>query len=303
MLSRCVIPHIDDLGASYGANAAFLALHRAGRITCGSVMVPGPWFPHIAEAAARDPTLDLGVHLTLTSEWTTHRWAPISTTSPASGLIDPDGYFWHDVPTLRRHLVPEAAEAELRAQIERAITAGLRPTHIDAHMAAAMLPELLPCHIALAAEFNLVPILPRAITWPPEPAAYTQTLAQLTESGAPLPDTCRGTLPVPEHALPAAWAGQIATLPPGLTHLALHATTPGDFAAMSPQHAPWRFAEYAFLASGGLAELLAEHRIATTTTSALQSRWQSWRATLAATHPLALKPTVPPPPVPPPPRP
>ena len=45
--------------------------------------------------------------------------------------------------SLRRHMVPEAAETELRAQIERAITAGIHPTHIDAHMAAAMLPELL----------------------------------------------------------------------------------------------------------------------------------------------------------------
>jgi predicted glycoside hydrolase/deacetylase ChbG (UPF0249 family) len=58
---------------------------------------------------------------------------------------DNDGCFWRDVASLRRHLVPEAAEAELRTQIERARLAGINPTHIDAHMAAAMLPKLLDC--------------------------------------------------------------------------------------------------------------------------------------------------------------
>ena len=92
MLCECaVVPHIDDLGASHGAHRAFLELAARGFMTCGSVMVPGPWFREIAEAASADPALDLGVYLTLTREWSACRWAPISTVSRASGLIDPDG--------------------------------------------------------------------------------------------------------------------------------------------------------------------------------------------------------------------
>ena len=83
--ARAVVPHVDDLGASHGANRAFLDLAARGLATCGSVMVPGPWFREIAEAACADPALDLGVHLTLTSEWSACRWAPISTVSRASG--------------------------------------------------------------------------------------------------------------------------------------------------------------------------------------------------------------------------
>jgi hypothetical protein len=64
------------LGMCHSANAAFLDLVREGLVTCGSVMVPCPWFA------------DLGVHLTLTSEWADYRWRPISTISRASGLID-----------------------------------------------------------------------------------------------------------------------------------------------------------------------------------------------------------------------
>ena len=270
---RSVIPHVDDLGASHGANAAFLDLAARGLVTCGSVMVPGGWFPEIAAAGSRDRSLDLGVHLTLTSEWDACRWAPISTVSRASGLIDGDGYFWRDVASLRRHLVPEAAEAEMRAQIERAFAAGLAPTHLDAHMAAAMSPELLDAHLRLAEEFGLVPILPRSILWAPDPERYGACVEALDEAGAPVVDHCRGTLAVDRDALEEGWRSLVAGLPPGLTHLALHCTTPGDFAAMSPAHVLWRTGEYDLIASGFVRDLWAAHDVAITSTRALQIRW------------------------------
>lgn len=247
---RAVVPHVDDLGASHGANRAFLALAARGLVTCGSVMVPGPWFREIAEAASADPSLDIGVHLTLTSEWSACRWAPISTVSPASGLIDQDGYFWRDLDGLRRHLVPEAAELELRAQIERAIAAGMRPTHLDAHMAAAMLPELLDAHVRLGREYGLVPVLPRSITWAPDLVSYRRAVAGLDQAGAPVFDHCEGTLAVDREHLEEGWRALIAGLAPGVTHLALHCTVPGEFESMAPAHAGWRYAEYDLLASG-----------------------------------------------------
>src|SRR5262249_3296264 len=142
-VEKAVILHVDDLAMCRGGNRAYLELARTGAVTCGSVMVPCPWVREIAEAAAVEPALDLGLHLPLASEWPHCRWRRLSTASHASGLIDGEGYFWRDVASLRAHLVPEAAGAELRAQIELAIAAGLRPTHIDAHMAAAILPELI----------------------------------------------------------------------------------------------------------------------------------------------------------------
>ncbi len=269
--NRTVIPHVDDLGTTHAANAAFLHLAREGHVTCGSVMVPAPWFRDIADQAEGH---DLGIHLTLTSEWPSLRWAPISTTSRASGLLDDDGYFPHDVATLARQLVPEAAEAELRAQIDRALAAGLRPTHLDAHMAAAMLAPLLPIHVQLAHEYGLVPILPRSIGWAPDPTAYAETLATLDRAGLPVIDHCRGTLAVDPPTLDQAWWSTLGALPPGLTHLALHCTQPGpEFAAAAPQHAPWRHAEYELFASGRFTAVLAQANIATTSTRALQERW------------------------------
>ncbi len=236
-------------------------------------MVPGPWFREIADLAAADPSLDIGVHLTLTSEWDTCRWAPISTVSRASGLIDADGYFWRDVASLRRHMVAEAAEAELRAQIERAVAAGIRPTHLDAHMGAAMLPELLDAHVRLGREYGLIPVLPRSITWPPDVAAYRAVVEALARDGAPLVDHCRGTLAVSTEGLAEAWRQILTELPPGVTHFALHCTAPGDFAAMAPVHAGWRFGEYELFASGFVRELCEELGIAVIGTRQMQERW------------------------------
>jgi predicted glycoside hydrolase/deacetylase ChbG (UPF0249 family) len=272
-VDRAAIFHVDDIGMCHGGNLAFLPLARQRYVTCGSVMVPCPWFREIAEAAAADSSLDLGVHLTLTSEWQHYRWAPISTVSRASGLIDDDGYFWRDDASLRRHLVVEAAEAELRAQIERARLAGMNPTHIDAHMAAAMLPELLDCHVRLGHEYGLVPVLPRKIRFAPDAQSYNAVVAKLDRDGFPVVDEIRGTLPVAAEAVEPGYRKLVEDLAPGITHFALHSTRPGEIEAISPQHAPWRTNEYALFASGAVARWCAELGISLIGYRAIQALW------------------------------
>jgi predicted glycoside hydrolase/deacetylase ChbG (UPF0249 family) len=275
-VERAVILHVDDLGMCHGANRGFLSLAAQGYVSCGAVMVPCPWFREIAEAAAADPALDLGVHLTLTSEWAGYRWAPISTVSRASGLIDDDGYFWRDVASLRAHLVLEAAEAELRAQIERARSAGMNPTHIDAHMAAAMLPELLDLHIRLGEEYGLVPVLPRTIRFAPEPQSYAAAVARLERAGRPVIDNIRGTLPVAAEAVEAGYR-KVQELPAGVTHFALHCTAPGEIEAINPQHAAWRTNEYGLFASGAVAEWCAARNIVPIGYRDIQRLWSEAR--------------------------
>jgi len=274
--NRAIIPHVDDLGATHGANAAFLDLVSRGLVTCGSVMVPGPWFREIAEAAGTHQSLDIGVHLTLTSEWKAYRWAPISTVSPASGLIDADGYFWPDLESLRRHMVPEAAILEMRAQIERAIDAGMRPSHIDAHMAAAMLPELLGAHVQLGREYGVFPVLPRSIFWPPDITAYRESVAALDAERAPVIDHCRGTLAVDPAELENLWKDVLSELPPGVTHLALHCTAPGEIESIAAEHARWRIAEYELLSTNFLGRMSTAAGIALIGLRDAQRLWISY---------------------------
>ena len=93
--------------------------------------------------------------------------------------------------------------------------AGIRPTHIDAHMAAAMLPELLDAHLRLGREYSLVPVLPRRISFAPDPASYEAAIAALDAAGAPVIDAIRGTLPVGSDELTPRFRAVIDSLEAG----------------------------------------------------------------------------------------
>jgi chitin disaccharide deacetylase len=168
-MSRIVI-HADDVGMCHGANAAFVELSHLGAVSAGSVMVPCPWSSEIAAAAAEDPALDLGVHLTLNAEQEWYRWRPVSAPTPAAGLTDDDGYLWRSVAQVRAHAHPDAVETEWRAQIDRALAWGVDVTHLDAHMGSALAPEWCDRYLALGVEYGV-------------PALITSTLAGYDPNG------------------------------------------------------------------------------------------------------------------------
>jgi len=88
------ILHADDVGLCQATLPAFLELFDTGSLTSGSVMVPCPWFPKVASLFAEHPDLDLGIHLTFTSEFSSYRWKPVSAANADSGLIDEHGIFF-----------------------------------------------------------------------------------------------------------------------------------------------------------------------------------------------------------------
>ena len=267
---RIVTLHVDDVGMCHGANAAFLDLYRAGVVDSGSVMVPCPWFPEIAEAARKDRSLDLGVHLTLTSEWDGYRWRAISTTSPASGLVDDDGYLPRNCLKLRARLVPDAAEAEMRAQIERALAAGIDMTHLDTHMGAALVPELFAIMLRLGQDYRVPVLLPRNLPsyldvlrlGAVEPAPYATAVAALEAAGVPIVDQFRMTPGVPSGEATEAYRRLLTNVPSGFTFVALHCNTPGDIESIVPPRAHWRTDEYRLFASGEPQRWLVEAGIA-----------------------------------------
>jgi predicted glycoside hydrolase/deacetylase ChbG (UPF0249 family) len=247
-----LIPHVDDLGVSHGANRAFVELSGLGFVTCGSVMPPCAWFPEMALMAKERPALDVGVHLTLTSESQACRWRPISTASRTSGLLDQHGYMWPDVPTLRHHADRGAVETELRAQIEAAIGAGLDVTHLDAHMGAAAAPEFAAIYVALGREYQLPLMLARdSLSYdsvlgmgPIDRSFYDELIAELEAEGVPLIDQFAMGLAMRHRPCDDALRHMVEHAAPGLTYLSLHCNTPGDIEDMHPNDATWRIAEY-----------------------------------------------------------
>jgi predicted glycoside hydrolase/deacetylase ChbG (UPF0249 family) len=132
--TRMLMIHADDVGMCRSVNATTAKALMEGVATCGSVMVPCPWFPEIANWSKENPKADLGLHLTLTSEWRYYRWRPVSPPDRVKGLLDPDGFMWRSVEDVVKHASPEEVAAEIKAQIDRARQFGMKPTHVDSHM-------------------------------------------------------------------------------------------------------------------------------------------------------------------------
>jgi hypothetical protein len=63
--THLVIVHLDDVGINHGP-MQLSGIEEAGICTAGSVMMPCPWFPEVAQA--RQPNLPGGEALCLLSQ-------------------------------------------------------------------------------------------------------------------------------------------------------------------------------------------------------------------------------------------
>jgi predicted glycoside hydrolase/deacetylase ChbG (UPF0249 family) len=148
--ARIVIINCDDLGSSHAANTGVYESLRTGLATSATLMVPCPW---AREAAAHYRGEDVGVHLTLNSEWDRYRWGPITY---APSLLDGDGGFPRTLEDVWDHADLDEMRRELQAQIERAILWGFDISHLDSHMGTLQLrPEFFDVYLDLAVEYRL----------------------------------------------------------------------------------------------------------------------------------------------------
>lgn len=283
MAARSVVIHADDLGMCRGANDAFAELSAFGTVTSGSVMVPCPWFPDLAAKACATPALDVGVHLTLTSEMPGYRWRPLTRAPKSAGLTDEMGFFHRDVASLRRRAHPEAVAAELTAQIEAALAAGIDVTHLDDHMGAVLAPEFIGIYLGLAIAFGLPPVICEA------PSAYggmhnlsglaenafAATAAQARSAGFEVFARIAETDWTRTGPAGAAARSMIEGLPQGLSFLALHMTRPGEIALIDPATHHIRTDEYEVYRDPGFARWLKTTDVAPLGMRELRDAWRA----------------------------
>ncbi len=153
--AKLLMIHADDLALGHGVDQASFAALEKRAVTTASIMVPCPWFTEVAAYAKAHPDADLGLHITLTSEWKSYRWGPIASKRDVAGLLDPAGYLWPENPPVVKNAKAEEVEVEIRAQIETALKAGIHPTHIDSHMGTVFNPAFFAAYVKVAREFGL----------------------------------------------------------------------------------------------------------------------------------------------------
>jgi predicted glycoside hydrolase/deacetylase ChbG (UPF0249 family) len=233
---RVAVVHCDDIGMCHAANVgAFEALER-GPATCGSLMVPCPWFAEAAQMAASRPQLDLGVHLVLNSEFGHYRWGPVCGASAVPSLVGADGCFPATVAEQVARGKPEEAEIELRAQVEGALSAGIDVTHLDAHMGTALTAPFVDIYRRLALDYRLPVFVVRpdaaalaALDANASGAHYRAVLAGFESGGVPILDGYdANSLDFREGQGESHNRARLAGLGPGVSYLICHPARGGE---------------------------------------------------------------------------
>ena len=147
----------DDAGMSHSVNMGLERLMQSGLPVSVSVMFPTPWHQETVEILKRHPSVSVGIHLTLNSEWKNYRWGPVLGRTAVPTLVDAEGYFFPSADALYQNRPDlQEIEKELRAQIERALRSGLKIDYVDYHMGTAVrYPEFREITERLAGEFGL----------------------------------------------------------------------------------------------------------------------------------------------------
>ncbi len=144
-----LIFNADDFGLSYGVNFGIQESHLRGVQTSTTIMAGMPAFDHAVQLAKGMPTLGIGVHLTLTCG------RPLL--AGHKTLTEADGSFHRLSFYKQEDTAPDPDEVfrEWHAQIEKTITAGIQPTHLDSHHHMHIFKGLEPIFLQLAEEYHL----------------------------------------------------------------------------------------------------------------------------------------------------
>ncbi len=158
-----LIIRADDIGSTHGSNLGCIKSYQEGIVRSVEIMVPCAWFTEAVRMLNENPGLDVGVHLTFTSEWENVKWRPLT---HAPSITDEDGFFFpmiwpNDRYPENRTLKGsdwklEEIEAEMRAQIELATSHIPQVSHLSCHMGCSGWDEQVAGVFSkLAQEYNL----------------------------------------------------------------------------------------------------------------------------------------------------
>ncbi|KIL36584.1 hypothetical protein SD71_06020 [Cohnella kolymensis] len=130
-MKRYLILNCDDFGQSKAANAAIMHLLEEGKVSSATIMPPAPAFQEAAAWARSKGEGKVGLHLTLTSEFSALRWRSLT---GRKSLHDDTGYMHKTVLEFEKKAQTQDVRAEIAAQFQAVRDAGLNITHVDNHM-------------------------------------------------------------------------------------------------------------------------------------------------------------------------
>lgn len=276
---RVLIIHCDDVGMSLASNRGAIEALEFGLVTSVSVMMPCAWVPGFAKYVKDNPNVDVGVHLTFTSEYDWYRWMPVAGKSVVPGLADEQGCLWDNVPLVTEHASPDEIEAEIRAQIDRAETMGMPITHLDSHMGTLFAkPEYFERLVKVGIE-KQIPVLLTGGTarrrgrGGESARSFSGIIERAWAAGLPVIDYMHGASYGWERAdkLPN-FIKAMRDLKPGITEMIIHCTKPDDVIGVINGNRDHLYADYTSMISQELKKVIEEEGIILTTWRELKER-------------------------------
>ena len=150
-----LIFNADDFGISQGVNEAIFKAHTQGILNSTSIMITLKYVPQALELAKQMPDLNIGLHANLTNESSVLKQNEIPL------LVDENGKFKHGfvnlacLSLLHPTELKNQAKKEIKAQIEKALSCGIKLTHLDSHRHIHMIPAIFKAYMESAEEYNI----------------------------------------------------------------------------------------------------------------------------------------------------
>ncbi|NLB19876.1 MAG: chitin disaccharide deacetylase [Clostridium sp.] len=139
----------DDFGFSPGQNLGIMKAHAKGILTSTSVMANGEYLEEALTLAKPYPDLAIGVHLLIDCG------APILPINQIKTLVDDQGLFLKHKKDSHIDVNHDEVFLEWCAQIDKIISLGITPTHIDGHHHMHLHPSLLTITLKVAKKYQL----------------------------------------------------------------------------------------------------------------------------------------------------
>jgi hypothetical protein len=279
---RVLIVHSDDVGMSHASNVGTLAALRVGTVTSLSMMMPCPWVPEFGRYAVRHKDLDVGLHITMTSEWDDYRWGPVAGKLTVPGLADEMGCLWDNNRLLKEHATPDEVETEIRAQIDRAETMGIGITHLDSHMYALYSDERYFQRFMKVAVEKQLPFLvaaghlyhaSREAKDPTELNLFKKYAQQVWDAGLPvIDDLHRASYSWDVTHKKELYMETFRSLRPGLTEMVVHCTAPNDVIPVVTGNRSHLYGDYYAFIDPDVKQVIEDEKIILTTWRELKKR-------------------------------
>ena len=158
---KLLIIHADDLGLCESVNSATFESFKNRAISSASVMMTTDEINEVASFSNTNQNYDMGIHLTVTSEWKLHKWGGILNNEDIPSILNKkDHLYWNKRKFTKNGKLDEIRK-ELQAQIDLGKSMGINPSHIDSHEGALFFdPDIFKLYLDLAKENDLLAFVP-----------------------------------------------------------------------------------------------------------------------------------------------